>query len=144
MKRIKSTLGKIIREKRKKMGLTQPQLADKSGVTTSIINDLENGIRSAGSKTINKIAYGLELQEEARFELLLVGLTFSKRDFLIPDFAKYPPEILNFLPYALTRVGIGTDSIEKVDLPKKGENSLSISLKNKTKFSLSIRVSRTS
>ena len=78
MKRIKSTLGKIIREKRKKMGLTQPQLADKSGVTTSIINDLENGIRSAGSKTINKIAYGLELQEEARFELLLVGLTFSK------------------------------------------------------------------
>ena len=80
MKRIKSTLGKIIREKRKKMGLTQPQLADKSGVTTSIINDLENGIRSAGSKTINKIAYGLELQEEARFELLLVGLTFSKKE----------------------------------------------------------------
>ena len=80
--------------------MTQPQLAQASGVATSIVNDVENGIRSAGSKTLNKIAQGLELSEEERFLFILEGLRLSKRDFLIPDFRDYPPEILNFLPFA--------------------------------------------
>ena len=100
------TFGKKLKAFRSKTGMTQPQLAEASGVATSIVNDIENGIRTAGIKTLDKIAHGLKLPEEDRFVFLLAGLRLSKRDFLIPDFGDYPPEILNFLPYALRRSGI--------------------------------------
>ena len=92
-------LGKQLKFLRNRSGLTQPQLAETSGVTTSIVNDLENGIRTAGIKTLDKIANGLKMSDEDRFIFLLNGLSLSKRDFLIPDFSSYSPELINFLPY---------------------------------------------
>ena len=71
-------LGKILKSFRKNSGYTQPQLSSQSGVATSIVNDLENGIRTAGIKTIDKIARGLELNDDDRFRLLLIGLNFQK------------------------------------------------------------------
>ena len=41
----KNKIGKLLKEYRKKANLTQPQLAGASGVATSIVNDVENGIR---------------------------------------------------------------------------------------------------
>ena len=79
----KKEFGKKIKKLRAKAGLTQPELAKASGVATSIVNDVENGIRSAGCKTINKIGMGLELSDQDRFLLILQGLQFSRRDFLI-------------------------------------------------------------
>ena len=132
--------GKKIKDLRAKAGLTQPQLASSSGVATSIVNDIENGIRSAGCKTVNKIALGLRLDEQERFLLVLKGLEFSKRDFLIPDFEQYPPELLNFLPYVLNRAGITAKSIRNIELPAGGKKNLEITLESKRKIQLDIRV----
>jgi transcriptional regulator with XRE-family HTH domain len=134
------TFGKKLKAFRRKTGMTQPQLAKASGVATSIVNDVENGIRTAGSKTLNKIALGLKLTEEDRFLFLLNGLRLSKRDFLIPDFKDYPPEILNFLPYALLRSGIKSSEVNEITLPGEKTKNLQVRLKSGKTFSLEIRL----
>ena len=134
------TFGKKLKAFRSKTGMTQPQLAEVSGVATSIVNDIENGIRTAGIKTLDKIAHGLKLPEEDRFVFLLAGLRLSKRDFLIPDFGDYPPEILNFLPYALRRGGIKSSDVDEIVLPGPKNKNLQVRLKSGKTFSLEIRL----
>ena len=134
------TFGKKLKAFRSKTGMTQPQLAEVSGVATSIVNDIENGIRTAGIKTLDKIAHGLKLPEEDRFVFLLAGLRLSKRDFLIPDFGDYPPEILNFLPYALRRGGIKSSDADEIVLPGPKNKNLQVRLKSGKTFSLEIRL----
>ena len=99
VKKTANKIGKLLKDYRRKADLTQPQLAGASGVATSIVNDIENGIRNAGSKTLDRIARGLNLSDEDRFTFIMSGLSLSKRDFLIPDFSDYPPEVLNYLPF---------------------------------------------
>ena len=134
------TFGKKLKAFRNKTGMTQPQLTQASGVATSIVNDIENGIRTAGIKTLDKIAHGLKLPEEDRFVFLLAGLRLSKRDFLIPDFGDYPPEILNFLPYALRRSGIKSSDVDEIVLPGPKNKNLQVRLKSGKTFSLEIRL----
>ena len=121
--------GKQLKALRKKASLTQPELAKASKVATSIVNDIENGIRTAGCKTLNKIATGLEMPDDERFLFLLAGLTFSKRDFVIPDFSEYSPELLNYLPYVLQRSGIKAANIKQIDLQNQERKNLQITLK---------------
>jgi len=135
-------LGKILKSFRRQAGLTQPELASKSGVSTSIVNDLENGIRTAGCKTIDKIARGLELNNEDRFRLVLKGIDLSKRDFVIPDFTSFPAEVVNFLPYILSRSGITPDKIKQVDLEKGNKGGIQITTNNDLKLSVEIRLSK--
>ena len=132
--------GKQLKALRKKASLTQPELAKASKVATSIVNDIENGIRTAGCKTLNKIATGLEMPDDERFLFLLAGLTFSKRDFVIPDFSEYSPELLNYLPYVLQRSGIKAANIKQIDLPNQDRKNLQITLKSKQKLALEIRL----
>ena len=132
--------GKQLKALRKKASLTQPELAKLSKVATSIVNDIENGIRTAGCKTLNKIATGLEMPDDERFLFLLAGLTFSKRDFVIPDFSEYSPELLNYLPYVLQRSGIKAANIKQIDLPNQEHKNLQITLKSKQKLALEIRL----
>ena len=132
--------GKQLKALRKKASLTQPELAKASKVATSIVNDIENGIRTAGCKTLNKIATGLEMPDDERFLFLLAGLAFSKRDFVIPDFSEYSPELLNYLPYVLQRSGIKAANIKQIDLPNQDRKNLQITLKSKQKLALEIRL----
>ena len=135
-------LCKILKSLQKQSGLTQPELSSKSGVSTSIVNDLENGIRTAGCKTIDKIARGLELNNEDRFLLVLKGIDLSKRDFVIPDFTNFPSEVVNFLPYILSRSGITPDKIKHVDLEKGNKGGIQITTNNDLKLSVEIRLSK--
>ena len=132
--------GKQLKALRKKASLTQPELAKLSKVATSIVNDIENGIRTAGCKTLNKIATGLGMPDNERFLFLLTGLAFSKRDFVIPDFSEYSPELLNYLPYVLQRSGIKAANIKQIDLPNQERKNLQITLKSKQKIALEIRL----
>jgi len=68
-------------------------------------------------------------------------LRLSKRDFLIPDFRDYPPEILNFLPYALMRAGIKAQDVRKISLPNEDRKNLQVKLKSGKTFSLEVRLS---
>ena len=132
--------GKQLKALRKKASFTQPELAKTSKVATSIVNDIENGIRTAGCKTLNKIATGLGMPDDERFLFLLAGLAFSKRDFVIPDFSEYSPELLNYLPYVLQRSGIKAANIKQIDLPNQERKNLQITLKSKQKIALEIRL----
>ncbi|HAW98454.1 MAG TPA: hypothetical protein DCX67_07960, partial [Opitutae bacterium] len=65
----------------------------------------------------------------------------SKRDFIIPDLSDYPPEILNFLPYALQRTGIKAGDVSKIRLPGRKGRKMKIVLNSGREFSLEIRLS---
>lgn len=136
----KNRIGKLLKEYRKKAKLTQPQLAGISGVATSIVNDIENGIRIAGGKTLDRIAHGLKLSDEERFKFIMIGLSLSKRDFLIPDFADYPPEILNYLPFAFHKSGIESSRVKKVILPSKENKHFEVVLKDGNSITMEIRL----
>tara|TARA_B100000941_G_C28412712_1_gene504364 strand:+ start:138 stop:575 length:438 start_codon:yes stop_codon:yes gene_type:complete len=141
VKNIKNKIGKLLKEYRKKANLTQPQLAGTSGVATSIVNDIENGIRIAGCKTLDRIAKGLNLTDEDRFKFILLGLELSKRDFLIPDFLNYPPEVLNYLPFVFQKSGIEANKIKDIILPNKEQKQFKILLKNGKAMGMEIRIS---
>ncbi len=136
--------GKILKNERKLRGFTQCQLAKVSGVATSIVNDLENGIRHAGIKSLAKIAKGLGLKEERTLSFLLAGIVFSKRDQVLPDLDNYHPVLYNFLPYSLRRQGISPDEIADVLPPTKAGTPLDIHLKNGTVISIKISFKLTS
>ena len=137
-------LGRTLKSFRKQANLTQPELASISGVSTSIVNDLENGIRTAGCNTLNKIAGGLELNNEDRFRLILKGLELSKRDFVIPDFTEFPPEIINFLPYILAKNGITSKKVKKVELGTGNKGGIQITTTEDLTISIEIRLSKKS
>lgn len=52
-------LGELLKEERKKAGLTQEQLADKIGTKKSYISRVENGHADIQISTLNKIFQGL-------------------------------------------------------------------------------------
>ena len=135
-------LGKMLKAFRKKVNLTQPELASISGVSTSIVNDLENGIRTAGCNTLNKIAHGLELGNQDRFRLILKGLELSKRDFVIPDFTQFSPEIINFLPYVLAKNGITPEKVKNVELDNGNKGGIQITTSENLNISIEIRLSK--
>jgi len=136
--------GKELKKERKLKGFTQSQLAKKSGVATSIVNDLENGIRHAGIKSLAKIAKGLGLQEERKLSFLLAGIVFSKRDQVLPDLDNYHPVLYNFLPYSLRRQGISPEEIYDVLPPTTAGAPLEIHLKNGSIISMKIAFKVTS
>lgn len=135
-------LGRMLKAFRKKVNLTQPELASISGVSTSIVNDLENGIRTAGCNTLNKIAHGLELSNQDRFRLILKGLELSKRDFVIPDFTQFSPEIINFLPYVLAKNGITPEKVKNVELDSDNKGGIQITTSENLNISIEIRLSK--
>lgn len=141
MKKKANKIGKLLKEYRKRANLTQPQLAGASGVATSIVNDVENGIRNAGSKTLDRIARGLNLSDEERFTFIMAGLSLSKRDFLIPDFSDYPPEVLNYLPFVFQKSGIQPKTVKKIILPSKEDKRFQVVLKNGKAMAMEIRLS---
>lgn len=59
----KKKVAKLLRTKRVKLGLTQKELAEKSGVSIPTINGLENEKRNGSAKIIHKVARALDLDE---------------------------------------------------------------------------------
>lgn len=55
------TLGKNLRAARKKLGLTQEELAQRSGVQAGEISRIEQAKRDPQVSTVEKLAAGLEL-----------------------------------------------------------------------------------
>jgi transcriptional regulator with XRE-family HTH domain len=54
------SLGKAIRFLRKSAGLTQEELADRSGIHTTEISRLERGWRNPSYETLKRLAEGLD------------------------------------------------------------------------------------
>lgn len=64
------SLGKRIQALREKMGLTQEQLEEKTGVNTKYISAIERGQKNVTIKTLGKLAKGLNVE---LYELFLLS-----------------------------------------------------------------------
>jgi transcriptional regulator with XRE-family HTH domain len=65
---IRKILSKNIKERRNFLGYSQEKLAEKTGLSTQTINDIEGCRRWVSARTITKIARALNLEE---YQLLL-------------------------------------------------------------------------
>ena len=50
-------LSKFVKEKRKKLGLTQPQLAERAGVGLRFIRELEQGKKTLQMDKVNQVLF---------------------------------------------------------------------------------------
>lgn len=73
--------GKRIMERRKKLGMTQEQLAEKSELTTQAISYFEGGKRAMRPENLMKIAYALGVSTD----YLLTGDIIDKDKLLLSE-----------------------------------------------------------
>jgi len=69
-------LGQAVREARKAQGLTQKQVAERSGVHVTYISDIERGARNPSWKAIASLAAGMGVSTAdiaRRYDALVVG-----------------------------------------------------------------------
>jgi len=65
-------VGEMIRRRRKELGMTQEQLAEKSGLPQSHISRLESGQHAPADFTIEKLAFALDT-EPSQLDVLYYG-----------------------------------------------------------------------
>ena len=73
--------GKRIMERRKKLGLTQEQLAEKSEVTTQFVSYAESGKRAMRAENLMRIAAALEVSTD----YILTGDIIDKDKLLLSE-----------------------------------------------------------
>ncbi len=61
-KEVYRCLGEVISERRKRLGLSQQELAQSSGVDRSFLSGVENGSRKASFGTVARISGGLKMK----------------------------------------------------------------------------------
>lgn len=74
-------VGKRIMERRKKLGMTQEALAEKSGVTTQFVSYAESGKRAMRPENLMKIASALGVSTD----YILTGDIIDKDKLLLSD-----------------------------------------------------------
>lgn len=73
--------GKRIMERRKKLGMTQEQLAEKSEVTTQFVSYAESGKRAMRAENLMRIAAALEVSTD----YILTGDIIDKDKLLLSE-----------------------------------------------------------
>jgi len=68
--RLNQTVGSRIREKRGSEGLTLKQLANRTGLSVSLISQIELGKSAASMSTLHKLATALRIRMTYFFETL--------------------------------------------------------------------------
>lgn len=87
----------LLRKYRNAAQLSQVQLGKAADVSASLINDIENGVRIPGRKSIMKLADGLHLNAAEARSFMLAGLQLSTRDHILPELEGCDPAIINAL-----------------------------------------------
>ncbi|MFR6566899.1 MAG: helix-turn-helix domain-containing protein [Blautia wexlerae] len=106
---INSGAGKLIKEARKNKGLTQKQLAEKTGLAVVTIQQYERNLREPRLKNIIKIANALNVSPESLFGSIHIDITTEfdreKLDYCSPGIfsegnIRYMSELLSQLNLA--------------------------------------------
>ena len=71
---ISNIIGVRLKQHRKRLGLTQEEFAEKCGLHTTYIGQLERGKKNASLESIEKIVQGLGISFETLFEKLTPGV----------------------------------------------------------------------
>ena len=59
----------LLKQKRKEKNITLAQLSEKTGISTSHLNDIENNIKEPSISMIVRIAKGLDLKVEELYKV---------------------------------------------------------------------------
>ena len=62
MQRLNSSFGKVVRERRKQLGISQEALSFRSGVHRTFISEIERGLKSPTLHTVFALAEALQIQ----------------------------------------------------------------------------------
>ena len=64
----KSKLSELVKEKRKKLNLTQPELAEKAGIGLRLLREIEQGKKTMRMDKVNQVLalFGYELGPEKK------------------------------------------------------------------------------
>ena len=65
---LKTSLGRAIKRRRRGVGLSQAQLAQRAGLHRTYVSDLERGARNPSIESIEKLAHALHLSVLNLFE----------------------------------------------------------------------------
>ena len=69
MRRLDSSFGKVVRERRKQLGISQEALSFRSGVHRTFISEIERGLKSPTLHTVFALAEALQIQASALIRL---------------------------------------------------------------------------
>lgn len=105
-------LGEKIKEKRKRMKMTQKALSEQSGVSLSFISDIENGRTFPSIPTMLKICEALDLPpymlflDEKSTEVMEHPQSYSTLERYLKDYDSWPAvdkeDLVKFLNYKLS------------------------------------------
>lgn len=105
-------LGEKIREKRKRMNMTQKDLSDRSGISVSFLSDIEKGRTPPSIATMLKICEALDLPpymlflDEEATAVMEPPQRYSALDPYLKDYDSWSAEdkddLLKFLDYKLS------------------------------------------
>ncbi len=88
-------IGKRIKECRERLGLTQEQFAEKTGLTTNYISTVERGASFPRCEKLILIMNSLEVSADAIFRDVLTHTTDYKTTTLSKELASLSPEAQN-------------------------------------------------
>ncbi len=88
-------IGKRIKECRERLGLTQEQFAEKTGLTTNYISTVERGASFPRCEKLILIMNSLEVSADAIFRDVLTHTTDYKATTLSEELASLSPEAQN-------------------------------------------------
>ncbi len=88
-------IGKRIKECRERLGLTQEQFAEKTGLTTNYISTVERGASFPRCEKLILIMNSLEVSADAIFRDVLTHTTDYKTTTLSKELAALSPEAQN-------------------------------------------------
>jgi transcriptional regulator with XRE-family HTH domain len=67
-KDLKATIGRVLRTRREKLGISQEEVAERAGVDRSYVSILERGLKSPTLETLEKICAALGTLPESVIE----------------------------------------------------------------------------
>jgi transcriptional regulator with XRE-family HTH domain len=86
--------GRHVRSLRRARGLSQEQLAQRSGLSADTIRRLEHGSFSPSLETLRKLCFGLELRLSTLFEAYELGMPNESRELMDLLAARTPRELM--------------------------------------------------
>lgn len=92
---IDKRIGKRVKECREKLGLTQEEFAEKTGLTTNYISTVERGASFPRCEKLITILNALEVPADAIFCDVLTHTSIYKASLLSAELSSLPPEAQN-------------------------------------------------
>jgi transcriptional regulator with XRE-family HTH domain len=113
--------GKYLKRLRTDRKMTQASLKEASGVAATLISAYEHGERVVGPEVAVKLADAMQLQDCERDRFLMGAASTRRRDRLVGEARDLPPELVNYVPRMLPKIGIKLDQIQEADIWNTGD-----------------------